>query len=88
MAIGDLVEATDFWPVERVESLDYLFDQEGLPTLTEIRLSFSKTIRRVLRRGRIKNEVEYYAVRNAVELSEDEQALWKLLKDYEEKAES
>ena len=87
MAINDLIEATDGWPTQKVEALDHLLEQERLPTLTEMRLRFSKIIRRVVARRSIKNDVEYHAVRNAAELPhEDAEALWKLLSTYEEQA--
>jgi len=86
MAIGDTIDMTDSWPAERVAAIDHSLKNEGLPTLTDLRLSLSKVIRRVVSRGSIKNDVEYYAVRNAVEQAQDEEALWKLISDYEGKA--
>lgn len=87
MAINDLIEDTDRWPTEKVEAIDDLLIREGLPSLTEMRLRFSKVIRRAVARGVIKNDVEYYAVRNAAELANDSpEALWKLLAAYEQRA--
>jgi hypothetical protein len=87
MAIDDIIEATDAWPTQKVEALDRLLEREGLPKLTEMRLRFSKIIRRVVARRSIKNDVEYYAVRSAAELPHDDaEALWKLLAAYEEQA--
>ncbi len=84
MAIGDTIEQTDCWPNERVAALDELLASDGLPSLTEVRVRFSKVIRRVVARGTIKNDLEYYAVRNAVELPNGiHEALWKLLAAYE-----
>ena len=51
-----------------------------------MRTQFSKVIRRVVGRGSINNDVEYYAVRNAVEVADGERGpLWKLLSAYEER---
>jgi len=87
MAINDLIEATDGWPNAKVKALNHLLEQERLPTLTEMRLRFSKVVRRVVARGRITNDVEYNAVRNAAELPNGgAEALWKLLAVYEERA--
>jgi hypothetical protein len=88
MAIGDTIDMTDSWSVERVAAIDHSLRNDGLPTLTDLRRSLSKVIRRVVSQGSIKNEVEYYAVRNAVEQAQDDEGLWKLLADYEGKAES
>src|SRR6188472_3143566 len=71
MTIGDTIEMTDGWPASKVEETDQLLAADGLPTLSEMRVRFSKVIRRVLNRGHIKDEVEYYALRNAAELSHD-----------------
>ena len=87
MAIGDLIEATDGWSVEQIGAIDRVLERESLPTLTSMRLGFSKVIRRVVARGSIKNDVEYHAVRNAAELAKDgAKALWKLLSAYETRA--
>jgi hypothetical protein len=84
MAIGDLIEQTEAWSPERRAATDDLLASEGLPTLTEMRACFSKVVNRVLTRGSIKNDVEYYALRNAAELNErDGQELWRLLSAYE-----
>jgi hypothetical protein len=84
MAIGDTIEMTEGWPLARVAETDRLLASDGLPTLTEMRVRFSKVIRRVLTRGSIKNEVEYYALRNAAELTpEGGEELWSLLSAYE-----
>jgi len=84
MAIGDTIEATDRWPRERVVAIDDKLAHEGFPTLSAMRLQFSKVVRRVAARGSIKNDVEYYAVRNAIGMdTENEGPLWKLLSAYE-----
>ena len=84
MAIGDMIEATDCWSITRVKDVDRLLDRVGLPSLSEVRAKFSKELRRVVTRGLIKSEIEYYAVRNAAEMTNhDEPALWELLTVYE-----
>lgn len=87
MAINDIIEMTDSWPQERVAATDLSLQEHGLPTLTEMRRRFSKLVQRAVRRGSIKDEVEYYVVRNAAELTEDDgERLWLLLAAYEEQA--
>lgn len=82
MAINDTVEMTDSWTPEQVAAVDLGMQEQGLPTLTEVRARFSKLVRRAVRRGSIKGEVEYYAVQNAAQLLEGERLL-PLLTDYE-----
>jgi hypothetical protein len=84
MAIGDTVEMTSRWSEQQVLKIDRLLNDEGLPSLSEVRLRFSKLVQRVVRRGRIKDEGEYYAVRNAVEQAGDtKDRLLGLLATYE-----
>lgn len=87
MAIGDLIEMTDGWSGRDVQAVDAALTEGGLPTLTEMRVRFSKAVGRVVRRGRINSEAEYHAVRNAAELSErSDGPLWRLLAAYESAA--
>jgi hypothetical protein len=87
MGIADLVEMTDNWPSQDVAAIDADLQARGLPTLTNMRVRFSKAIGRVMRRGCINDDVEYYAVRNAAELAgPDDGALWGLLAAYEQNA--
>ena len=87
MAVGDIVAASDAWPPERVSELDGQFRSEGLPTLSEIRAKFSKDIQRIIQRGHIRSEIEYYAVRNAADFpGGDQEWLWALLEAYENQA--
>ena len=88
MAINDTIELTQSWPQKRVQEIDDSLQANGLPTLSEIRARFSKEIRRVLKRGQINSDVEYYAVRNAVEMSDSEELgqLTQLIAAYETKA--
>ena len=83
MAICDTIEMTEGWPLERVAETDRLLANDGLPTLTEMRVRFSKEIRRVLNHSSIKNEVSISALRNAAELAHDSgKGLWALLAAY------
>jgi hypothetical protein len=86
LAINDMVEMTAGWTPSQVASTDEEFRAAGLPTLSAIRLRFSAQLRRVIRRGRIKTRVEYYAVRNAAQtaLNEQKADLLQLLTLYEE----
>jgi hypothetical protein len=57
MAIGDTIDTTDTWSVERVAAIDQSLKSDGWPTLTDLRRTLSKVIARVVSRGNIKNEV-------------------------------
>lgn len=84
MAIGDVVQFTSDWPISDVSACDDELLQLGLPTLSEVRARFSKLVQRVVRRGQIKNDDEFYAVRNAAEQQgADCTGLWALLEAYE-----
>jgi len=71
MAINDMIEMTRDWPASRVQDIDFALASKRLPTLSQLRLRFSKTVDRILKRGAIKNEQEYYAARNALEMAAD-----------------
>jgi hypothetical protein len=86
MAIGDTVDETDGWPRHRVAAIDDELIREGLPSLSAVRLQFSELIHRVVNRGSIQNDVEYHAVRNVVERTQEgQEPLWKLVSAYEER---
>ena len=89
MAINDMVEMTDRLSPPEVQTADADFERNGLPTLSAIRARFWKPIRLALKRGHIQGEVEYYAVRNAAEMTtvdEERTRLWALIEKFEERA--
>ena len=82
MMIGDLIEASEAVSGQRLLQLDQVLNEANLPTLSDMRLKFGRRMKRILKAGVIKSEVDYYAVRNAVEgLSNeaDRTRLWNLL---------
>ncbi|WP_332790632.1 hypothetical protein [Sphingomonas sp. GB1N7] len=83
MAIGDVVEFTNEWSASEVTACDHELSQSGLPTLSEMRARFSKLVQRVVRRGHIKSDDEFYALRNAVEQGANFEGLRPLLEAYE-----
>ncbi|MDR3509833.1 MAG: hypothetical protein P4L64_18255 [Caulobacteraceae bacterium] len=75
-------------PAGEIADLDARLVGSGVPPISVIRLRFQKDIQRVLKRGAIKSEVEYYALRNAVEGVSDDaesQRIWMMLAAFEEK---
>jgi len=67
MAINDCIEVTARWPPEKIAAFDAELRANGLLALSTIRRRFSKRLHSILKRGRIRTEVEYYLVRGAIE---------------------
>ena len=85
MAIGDIIEMYDRAGPEQVNEFDRELGAAGLPTLSEVRARFSRRITGIMKRGKVRSETEYYALRNAVDsMPEDDAArAWQLLGEYE-----
>jgi hypothetical protein len=84
MAIGDMIEAAEGWQVGTVAEVDRKLGNLGLPTLSAMRFEFEGRIRAIVKRGRIRNDAEYYLARNAAEMADmPEDEIWKLLGAYE-----
>jgi hypothetical protein len=86
-AIHDCVEMSFRFDHAEVERLDSQLRGRGLITLSELRRRYSKNYTRIIRRGRIKNEVEYYLIRNVIEdptakTPEERELLEKLVSNY------
>ena len=87
-AINDCVERS--WPFDSAEvaNLDAELANRGIITLSELRRRYSRGYAKILKRGRIKNDTEFYLLQNIIndptEKSPDElELLAKLLSDYE-----
>jgi hypothetical protein len=65
-AANDTIEATSNLPPEQVAQLDNSLRAQGVLTLSEVRHRYSTAYRRILRRGSIKTETEYYLVNGIV----------------------
>ena len=84
LAIGDFVEMTNHWLPDQIARIDQQLLEEGLPSLSEMQTVFSKAVTRVVRRGTIKSDAEFYLLRNAAELRGAHQSeLWALIAAYE-----
>lgn len=82
--IGDIIEFTSGWSAGEVTACDHDLSSIGLPTLSEVKARFSRIVQRAVRRGRIDNVEEFYALRNAVESEGSNSAdLWSLPDAYE-----
>jgi hypothetical protein len=87
-AINDCVERSFHFDQAEVERLDSDLRRRGIITLSELRRRYSKNYAKIIKRGQIKNETEYYLVRNVLfdptEKTPDERKLLeKLISDYE-----
>jgi hypothetical protein len=67
MAVNDTVEMTSDWSREKVAEADRRFTENGAPSLSEIRRTYSKKYQRILKRGSIKSLEEYYMVKGILD---------------------
>lgn len=84
-AIGDIVELTEGISAKDLSAFDEALIAEGLPSLSAVRARFGRAVAAIFRRGEIRSEDEYYALRNVAELlPEEEQTMaWNLLARFE-----
>ena len=87
-AINDCVEESLRFDGKEVEKLDAELRTRGIITLSELRRRYSKGYAGIMKRGRIRNDTEYYLIRNVLddptEKSAEEKALLaKLAFEYE-----
>lgn len=87
-AINDCVEMSLHFDHEEVEKLDAQLRSRGIITLSELRRRYSKSYAKILKRRRIKNETEYYLLRNVLydpteKAPEERKLLEELISDYE-----
>ena len=66
MAVNDCVEMSSHWPPQQVSSLDAELRPKGLVTLSQVRQRYWGRYAAVLKRGRIRNDVEYYVVQGVL----------------------
>lgn len=75
MAVNDMIEMCSDLSATEVAQLDARLVACEALTLTEARGRFSRKLRAVLKRGHIKTEIEYYLVRNAIDVVDASEAL-------------
>jgi hypothetical protein len=90
MAVADLLEMTRDLPASTVDQANVWLLAEGVASLSAMRERIWRQIPRILARGRIRNEVEYYLVADRMGdvgpdgLDEDERQLAaELVAEYE-----
>lgn len=67
MAIGDFAEMSTEWSPERVADADKRFMASGAPTLTMVRAKYSRTYKKILKRGFLKSLEEYYLIKGILD---------------------
>lgn len=91
-AVNDTVEASIDMRPEQVAQLDAALRDKGIITLSEMRRRHAAAYRRVLKRGSIKTETEYYLITGILAdlssgMSEEERAQLQQLSDqFEDRA--
>ena len=88
MTINDIVEDSFHFDPAKVEKLDSNLRSRGMITLSELRRRYSKDYAKIMKRGQIRNETEYYLLRNVLDdptekTPEERELLAKLISDYE-----
>lgn len=61
-AVNDTVEHLSHQPLQYIQRLDAALREQGIVTFSEIRRRYSSSYKRILKRGNIKNETEYYII--------------------------
>jgi hypothetical protein len=88
LAINDYLDQSLIFDHKEVERLDSELRARGIVTLSELRRHHSKAYARIMKRGRIKNDTEFYLVRNVLDdpaekTAEERALLEKLVFGYE-----
>ncbi|MGV3550208.1 hypothetical protein [Rhizobium sp.] len=82
-AFADIAEMSMELSQDRIAALDDLLATEGFKTLTELRLTHGRRIKRLLKAKRIKSEDDLIALKGMMDagfLSEEEEAhVWRLI---------
>jgi hypothetical protein len=66
-AMSDCVEMSFHIDRVEVEKLDSLLRSRGIVTLSELRRRYSKRYAKIMRQSQIKNETDYYLIRNVLD---------------------
>ena len=87
MGLGDVFEITDRLGPDELTTIDAALRATNLPTLSEVRIDFSKKINRIMAKGCVRSEAEYHALRNVADgMNDNERAKdWDILGAYEAK---
>ena len=65
-AVNDCLEQGAEFPTEAIKLIDDAFTEAGAPTLSELLVQQSRKFKSILRRGKIRDETEFYLVNAAL----------------------
>ena len=89
-AVNDTVEDLSDHPFEYVQRLDAALREHGIITFSEVRRRYASSFKRILKRGKIKSETEYYIIAgvladfSSIASEEERVVLGKLAAEYEQ----
>lgn len=66
MALNDFVEDSMNWPQELVSEIDRNLAKEGLPGMSVLRYRYGKRLQKILSRGSVRDDAEYYMLKGIV----------------------
>jgi len=91
--INDRISQMEWWSDEDRQKVEVLLADRGLPSLSMMELVVKKKHKRIVARGSIKNDEEYYLVKELLDgpqsiilLVEESKVLWNLRSAYESRA--
>jgi hypothetical protein len=88
-AVNDTIEETSNWSSESRTILDEALNAAGIITMPEITRRYASAYKRIVKRGKIRNETEYYLVNGILVdqgseiLDEERMGLQELVDAYE-----
>ena len=91
-AINDIIQSSRHLEPEQLRKVDRELQSRGLVTLSQLRRRYSREYAKVLKKGRIANETEYYLVRGILDDSAgsfgdgEREALAQMLVEFEQRA--
>ncbi len=91
-AVNDTVEELGNQPFEYIQRLDAALRGQGIITHSEVRRRYASSYKRILKRGKIKTEAEYYVVvgvladSSSIANDEERAVLGELVAQYERSA--
>ncbi|MGB3868647.1 MAG: hypothetical protein WA937_04200 [Flavobacteriales bacterium] len=91
-AVNDTVEDLSDKPIQYIQRLDAALRERGIITFSEIRRRYASSYKRILKRGKIKSETEYYIIAGVLAdipssaTDEERKMLGQLVAQYEQHA--